>query len=882
MSATSKNFLVICYDQQGIQLDQLATFVNTAGFTPIKISELSGLEAMLEIHLSDIASIVCNLNQPNLDELSLSECLSDERCSNIPLIFLTKDLDLHKSKRPQITDASAVLPFPPKADDLIRTLKDKTKERIEQITELRILHESFLTEAQELMEELEPLLLALESRPNDSAQIASIFRIIHTIKGASGVLAREQLTKFLHAFEDVLTQLKSGTKQATPAIVSSLLSAYDLLVKTINAIREKSSKIPNLIDATENLRQILQHEETSSIESNAQTDLLTQEPSTASNRRESVAVPTQMLDEFLYLTGETTVIRNMVNKLVRAIERQIPGDKDIELLSDLLEEMHKINATMQTKTAELRKTPLTKVVKKLPRTVRDISNQLKKSVKLVTSGENLRVDTTIAQALSNSLIHMVRNSIDHGIEAPEIRARNGKSNEGTIRLTFREIKDYVVVDVSDDGAGIDTDRIRAKLRENGHLDLSIIDSMDRDRLLKQIFEPGFSTAKTVTDVSGRGVGMDMVKTSIDQLKGRIDISSELGKGTTFKFTIPIPKSVVIINALIVLAADRIFAIPQENIIRLLRITGTNRANEINALPGAAALQLNNNLIPLVSLKSALGLGDQSLGPESSEDLNVIIVKWDGGTYGLTVDQIYDAEDIVVKSLHNCVDCVGAYAGATFLGDGSVGLIIDIAGIAKLTQQTHPSNTIRHFDVSTNEIPTQKTNLNGKSYLLFQLETSGTYAISIDYVFRLEEIPSNFICLVGDQKVIHYRGELIPYIDLSPLMANDREICSSELLKVNLLILQVNSKLYAVPIENILDIHYLDTDIVPPPTQTPWIHGLITLETKIATVVNILSVIQLKGLKENYQADIATSPPASPSTPEIVIKNEQESLGWGLF
>ena len=274
-----------------------------------------------------------------------------------------------------------------------------------------------------------------------------------------------------------------------------------------------------------------------------------------------IKVPTKILNEFMELSGEITVIRNTVNKLVSNLQKELTGNPDLYLLAEFLEEMHKINSSMQSKITELRKVSLKNIYRTFPRTVRDLNLSLGKQIDLKIFGDELRVDTKLAQVLKNSLIHVIRNSADHGIESAEKRRANNKEGKGTINLRSFEAGDDVIVEVEDDGGGIDSSRIASRAVEKNLYTVDEVNRLTEKQVFKIIMEPGFSTAAQVTDISGRGVGMDMVKSSVESIGGKIDIDSQLGQGTKFSLKLPIPKSVMIIQSLLVRIGQREFNVP---------------------------------------------------------------------------------------------------------------------------------------------------------------------------------------------------------------------------------------------------------------------------------------------------------------------------------
>lgn len=874
-------FQILCVDDDVDTLDVIAEMVAGAGFEAIKVSDPTAVESTLRPLMSNVVLVLSDFRMPGLDGFDLRRQLAKTPAKEIPFAILSGHVDQAMALAAVDLGIVAFLRKPCRIDELTAVVKEKTSDRIESLRERRMLEESFFGESADLMEELEPLLLALEAQPKDTDGVASIFRLVHTIKGASGVLGREDLTRFLHAYEDALSQIKTGAWSATPAVISALLAAYDVLGRTLTGLRQRGGSLPDLAAAIAALGSVA---ETQRGDGGAEHSLgggaAVGDAGQAVDRRESISVPKDMLDEFLHLTGETTVIRNMVNKLVRAIERRIPGDEDVELLVELLDEMHKINGVMQTKTAELRKTPISKALKKLPRTVRDVCAQLGKKAKLVVSGDTLRVDAAIVQALSNSLIHMMRNSVDHGIERPEERIALGKPAEGAIVLTCREVKDCVVVELMDDGGGIDPERIRTKLRDNGQLDPAAVQAMGREQLLRQIFEPGFSTAKAVTDVSGRGVGMDMVRTSIEELKGRIDINSEVGKGTTFKFTIPIPRSVVIINALIVGVADRFFAVPQDSIVRLLRITPEKRHADVADLPGGATLRVDGSLLPLVGLDEVLRLENRPAPSSEATELNVLVLRWDGGSYGLIVDAIHGAEDVVVKSLHSCVERIGAFAGSTFLDDGSVGLIIDVGGIAARAGHGERVEGRRDVDGAPAAEPHAAS---GVDLMLFELVGGQSFALPLECVFRIEELPRELIVKVGGRHVVRYRGELLPVLDLADALGlqDGPQPAAEELDKLGMLIVLVGERRFAVPIVRVVEVCRSESEVSPAPQATPGVRGLTTINHHVVTVIDLDAVARACGFALAANVEVLDEVPVKINASQLPAE-PAAAAGWGLF
>jgi two-component system chemotaxis sensor kinase CheA len=462
----------------------------------------------------------------------------------------------------------------------------------------------------------------------------------------------------------------------------------------------------------------------------------------------------------------------MVNKLVKGLETQYAGNRDIQNLSELLEEMHKINGTIQTYITDLRKVPLSGVLKPIPRIIRDLAKDLGKTIDLKIDGEKLRVDNAISTVCSASLVHLVRNSADHGIEDTAKRKSVGKPPAGSIQISCRQIGEEVHISIQDDGKGIDPDVIRAKALEKGLYSQSQLAEMNDQQILSIIFAPGFSTAAKVTDVSGRGVGMDMVRSSVEAVGGQISINSKPGIGSTFNLKLPIPKSVQIITALIIETSRQSFAIHQDVIIRVLRIEPSKKNDLIQMASKGRTLRSEDTTLPLVQLSNILALPQRQEyvgNPPTHSITSVLIVESGGLRYALEVDDIHDAEEIVVNRISPNFNPKSAFAGATFMGDGTVGLIIDVKGIAELAgiralNETKKVSRTQDIDPQTDRIKSTK-----KDILLFKLASKATYGIPIEQVYRLEEFEASKIKLSGAERVVIYRDGIMPLYAMEKLL-----------------------------------------------------------------------------------------------------------------
>ncbi len=885
-----KQFKILFVDDEPEIREIISEQIVNLGYTCITATGMPDALKLLPNHHSDTVLIIADLNMPGGSGLELRQAVL-EKYRDIPFVILSGNITKDLALKALELKIAAFIDKPASVDTLKKLITKEVASRIAQIGERQALESTFFQEAGSLLEDLEPLVLSLEQAPNDPNTINTIFRLIHTVKGSSGVLEDNTIYKFGHKFEDFLSRFKSGSVMVTPDAISAMLSGCDVLKNIVKSQEQRDGKNYDIESLIKNIEQSSVGAKSQAVQQ-AQTD--NKEKSKAappSTAREDIRVPSTEFDRLMELSGEITVIRNMVNKIVRSIEKSFPGNKDVGLLSELLEEMHKINGSVQNKIVDLRKSPLSQTFRPIPRTIRDLSKALNKELSLAIKGEELRVDTSISKALSDSIIHLIRNSADHGIESPDARKASGKSKTGQIFINCREEREEVIVEVGDDGKGLDIDRIKKKILENGLATPDALAVMPPSKIYAQIFESGFSTAQSVSEVSGRGVGMDMVRNSIERLSGRIDISTEVGKGTKFTLHIPIPKTVLIINSLLISVHNQTFAVPQDNIVRLLCRDSNIQAKSIVTLEGGRVLRTEGEIIPLVNLREILKFPKLE---QPAEELNIVVTQFEGTTYGLIVDAILDGEDVVVKPIGQHLVPLKAYGGATFLGDGSVGLILDMGGLAELAKL----DTGSLEDQAINDSQAAKITLN--EYLVVSLARDGLYTVPLSEVYRIEDINSEEIKYSGFQKVVIYREQLMPVYDLS-LALNFGAGKNLNDLKTQVVVTKIGDRFFGLIVNAIVDIASTDTDVDQQIRDRPGILGTTFIGGESATVVDIKEVLTTVGapLPKETQAPplvpvqesgspapeppkeaqvISITPPKEPEPAPMVEMAE----GWGLF
>ena len=480
----------------------------------------------------------------------------------------------------------------------------------------------------------------------------------------------------------------------------------------------------------------------------------------------TLRVDVNLLDTLMRLVGELVLTRNQI--VATAAARADTGmQRSSQRLNLLVSEL-------QAGVMKTRMQPIDTVWNKLPRLVRDVSVACGREVRLVLEGRDTELDKTILEAIKDPLTHLVRNAIDHGIESPEVRVAAGKSPEGTLTMRAFHEGGQVNIEISDDGAGIDPARIATKAIERGLATVEQLRAMPPREIVNLIFVPGFSTATKVTNVSGRGVGMDVVRTNVEKIGGTVDISSEPGLGTTLKIKIPL--TLAIIPALTVECAGERYAVPQVSLDELLCLEGELARAGVEYLSGAPVFRLRGTLIPLVWLDHVLDLTD---APHVDESVYILVLQADGRRFGLVVDRVLNTEEIVVKPLSRQLKGIGTYAGATILGDGRVALILDVRALARRAHVVRESDSAMEHERHLVDAPV----IEGPEPLLVVAVGDRRLGVPLSMVTRLEEISLDRVEHVGQREVVQYRGQLLPLGRLAAMLGEQAVADTGSQLKV---------------------------------------------------------------------------------------------------
>ncbi len=558
--------------------------------------------------------------------------------------------------------------------------------------EMEEIFHDFIVETGEILESLDQQLIVLEKNPEDLEIVNSIFRGVHTIKGAGGFLGLKQIVEVSHKAEEVLNKFRQGTVKVTPEIMDALLGACDML-KTLLA--HVSNKDETEEDISKVLSALAEAEgsaigggeavkESKAVETPTEppTEPIDEfdEPEAQGGKKQAadfktrkedldtIRVDTNRLDGVMNMVGELVLGRNRLARLATRLEERYTED---EIVADLLQNsthLNSITTDLQLAVMQTRMQAIVKVFGRFPRMVRDLARDKKKDVNLVLVGQETELDKTVIEEIGDPLVHLVRNSIDHGIELPEERTKAGKPRTGTLTLSAYHKGNNIFVTIEDDGRGIDVEAVKEKAIDKGIVGADEAERMSQQELLNLIFLPGFSTAKKVTDTSGRGVGMDVVKTNITKLNGSIDIESTPGEGS--KMILRLPLTLAIIQALMCGIGDEEYALPLSSIIEILHVEDS----EINSVEGKETLYFRDRVYPLIRLSNMVET------EKKDDEQYAILMAHSDKVFGLMVEKLIGQEEVVIKSMGGYLANTKGVSGATITGDGRVVLIIDIMGL----------------------------------------------------------------------------------------------------------------------------------------------------------------------------------------------------------
>jgi two-component system, chemotaxis family, sensor kinase CheA len=733
----------------------------------------------------------------------------------------------------------------------------------------------FLIESQEGLDRMERCLTDLEQHPEDAALLAEIFRSVHTIKGATGFLGYKRLEKLAHAGENLLGLLRDGKLTADAQIITGLLQLLDGLrailrnieaedhegagddVELIGQLEALQSPAampvralpPRAIASTQPSRRRREKRakppapepiqsrdpddettasplpQTATVKASVPREGMAMTPrnSAGSAAESTLRVDIALLNRMMNLVGELVLTRNQVLQAAASHPK-------LTLLSRRLD---MVTADLRESVMKARMQPVSNAFSKMPRMVRDLSQTLHRRVRLEMEGQETELDKSLLEAIKDPLTHAVRNAIDHGIEPPEARIGSGKDPEGTLKLRAMHEGGHVIIEVSDDGAGIAVDKVRAKAIERGIITAERADQSSERELLQLIFVPGFSTASAVTNVSGRGVGMDVVRTNVEKIGGKVELDSRPGKGTTLRLRIPL--TLAIVPALIVRSAGQSFALPQGALSELVHIPPDRAGTTIESIDNAPLYRLRGRLLPLVFLDHLLSVGTERRRI-AERDSFIAVLDADGRVFGLVVDGLADPEEIVVKPLNAVLKGISVYSGATVLGSGDLALILDPGAIAVRAGIKLSAGAEDDADVAASD--NDGGVIKALEFLLVDI-AGRRAAIALDQVLRIEQLPISRIEYVGSRPVLSYDGQILPVEDSGHLLAAKT---GSSAAQVVVVVCREGNRQVGIAVSHVLDV-VAGSDLFEAGTRQRAV-GATLLKDRVTDVVDFREVTPL--------------------------------------
>ena len=740
----------------------------------------------------------------------------------------------------------------------------------------------FIVEAREILDQLDLDFVQLEITPDDQKLVGNIFRAMHTLKGSSGFFAFKRLEKVSHAGESLLGKIRDGQLTLDTQKATILLSTLDCLRAIIEGIEsthtepagDDSGLVENLlalaagketnvpiqpttpaepqaeaISAPENTAPAVSPEPPtppanssvviSADDSESTDQVWAPDPADIIKAQETAApvkVSLELLDKLMNLVSEMVLARNRLLPFTAQF-----SDHDF---SSAVRVVDLLTLELQERMMKTRMQPIAQVWTKFPRLMRDVSNQCGKQVSLIQEGSETELDRTLLDAIRDPLVHIIRNSIDHGIELPEERISRGKPVLGKVLLRASHENGMVVIEIADDGAGVDFDLVRQRAIEKNLIPLQQAQELTDMQLLEFIFLPGFSTKSQVTNLSGRGVGMDVVKTNISNIGGSIDINSKRGVGTNIRLKIPL--TLAIMPALFVRCGSEPYAIPQNSVLEMVRLDLSEATTGLEDFYGTPVFRLRNQLVPILFLNHQLEVS-QDL-PAADAILNIAILQSSGIRFGLVVDEVLKMQEVVVKPLGPLLKDVKDFAGATILGNGRVALILDIDGIAI---QSGMVAKIQSRPLNAESIQ-EKSSEEDVAMLSFELEGQSRLAIYLENVQRLEMISPKQVQRNGNRDVIQYGKEIMHLLYLNQYIegANHRKTPSIEDEVIPVIVHYTNGIPVGLVVSQVHDIIHVSKNLHEANPPQKGLLGCVSLNDQVINVIDLQEILIMRNLQEN--------------------------------
>jgi two-component system chemotaxis sensor kinase CheA len=712
----------------------------------------------------------------------------------------------------------------------------------------------FILEAREIIDRLDVDFVRLEETPSDQALIGNIFRGLHTLKGSSGFFSLKRLEKLSHAGESLLGKIRAGQAELDFDKSTRLLEMNDILRLIIEGIEanhvepvgDDQELIAVLLGLSQGERKAVSEAAPAAVievisEELAQEDFRESveppEVTLASAPGQEVVVPVKVNPEVL------DKLMNIASEMVLARNRLLPFSQQSsdKLFTSAVRSIDLLTLELQERMMKMRMQPIFHIWDKFPRLVRDVSAECGKKVRLLQEGAETELDRILLDSIRDPLIHLIRNSIDHSIESTEVRLEKGKSEVAFLVLRAAHQNGTVIVEVIDDGAGIDYERVRQRAISRGLISVEKAHALNHKELIDLIFLPGFSTRDTITNLSGRGVGMDVVKNNIENIGGSIEITSVPNEGTHVKLKIPL--TLAILPTLFVRCAEEIFLIPQNRILELVRFAPNQPNNGIEDFYGTPTFRLRDKLIPLLFLNERLSLPASPLGPK--QKLFIAVLNFNGTLFGLVVEEVLNIQDIVIKPLGELLRDMSNFAGATIMGNGEVALILDIDGIARKSGLVErlQANPIRQEELYVAPVEEMI------SVLLFEIPGLHKIALpleAIDHIIKLDpaQIQQN-----GSREVVYFNEQLMDLVRLDHYVSGGSKDSHLHQLSVPVLTCHYRDRLYGLVVKQVTDIIEVPAKLHELSTPQRGLNGCIIYNDQVINVLDLEEVLVMHNIQE---------------------------------
>ena len=746
----------------------------------------------------------------------------------------------------------------------------------------------FLKQSFEHLEHVEKILADLQPGETDEALLTAALKHTEVIRGTGGFLSFQHLSLLLLSFRNVLNAVKGGKipfdERAKKLIVNITSGAGQVLsnieftgvegeMTFANLNKSAEALIKGEPDPTPPPKKSSAPKESAPAAEAPTTDKPAKKSEGAASQNKggdkksanapkekssltdnSIRVDVGLLDSLMNLVGELVLTRNQI--------LQFTSTATSSGLATSAQDLNLITTELQEGVMKTRMQTIGTIWRKFPRVVRDLSKVCAKQARVEMEGEDTELDKTIIEAIKDPLTHIIRNSVDHGIEMPEDRIKKGKSAEGRIHLHAFHEGGSVIIEISDDGKGIDSQRVVDKAIKNGVVTQAEAARLTEREMLNLIFMPGLSTAKQVSNISGRGVGMDVVKTYIERIGGTVDIASKVDEGTTIRIKIPL--TLAIIPALMVKVANQRFAIPQVNLQELVRLEGEQIDRNIEIVQGTPIYRLRGKLLPLVYLKQEIEAAEQKFNDteekhsespllltsesirankeeagddegDSAASINIVVLQAEDQIFGLIVDEVIDTEEVVVKPLNKLLKFIPILAGATIMGDGKVALILDVVGIAHKGKVMASDQNLR----GKRKQLVNRDHGELVSLLLARISSDRQVAVKLSMISRLEEIQESSIESAGNQPVVQYRGYLMPLIWLSQALGSGRSASQDPEQLLQVIVCEKNGLNVGLIVDEIVDVVDEHVHVQDRPGV---ISGVTVIQNQVTEILNIQDVL----------------------------------------